>query len=231
MKEIAKKFRLSSGAEELLRIAYENDDRKAMADNIALKIALDFGQALNLACRDYPKGPSILLSLLDTPVLPDGFLSLTSRILQRIRRKQETCPIEAPGPFRNPTHSDFDRYVLQGFSHALADLIWPQRIARDFDGPPSELCISEIAKHTPGELWALTIKHYLANILQHYFSAARIREEIKDLPDDVEVELREKDAHRFAAELASSAKTDKDAESSESFIELFRKSLEDLIHE
>jgi hypothetical protein len=105
--------------------------------------------------------------------------------------------VHGNAPLASPVR-DFDRHALQGFAEALADLAWQERNASDFDGPVSAVFVSRISRHTLEALWLSTLQNYLANIFQDYFAALRIRENVRDLDDTTEVDLRLVDARLLA---------------------------------
>ena len=72
------------------------------------------------------------------------------------------------------------------------------RTADDFDGPPIAEVIASLAEHEPEQLWRLLLQHYIGNVLQDVFAAARIRDEVRDLPADAELSLRSRDAALFS---------------------------------
>jgi hypothetical protein len=183
---------LSEGALYLLTVARENDRHRALERNTALLMVLAFGKELLLSCNR--KGPEALSFLLPDPG-PQNFLLITAAALHEIRKRIDDYILNSPlaSPIR-----DFDRHALQGFAEALADLTWPGRSAKDFDGPPAELFVSRIAGQDLHKLWRTTLQHYLANIFQDYFAALRIRENVRDLDVDTEANLRLVDARLLA---------------------------------
>ena len=187
---------LTDGALVLLRVANENDRYHAMADNAALYAALDLGMDLLRNCRKND-APRAVTHLLDLASPPRHFLDLAAGCLQKIRT--DLSHPNAP-PARGRVVSDFDWHVLQGFAAALADLAWAERQAANegLNGPPFAECCTRLGRCEPAELWHRTLQHYLANILQHYFAAARIREQVRDLPADTEENLQLEDARDLA---------------------------------
>ena len=187
---------LSDGAFELLLIADENDDEDVMANNLAIILALALGEQLILACHS--GSIEHVLKLVQLESRPRCFLAFVSAALCHIQSKLDEHFSQEQRGFIVPVLTDFNLYVLQGFAHALADLCWQERDAQDFDGPSFSKCVTRLAQHDVQDIWFLIIQHYLANILQHYFSAARIRESVKDLAPETEVELRRQDARMLA---------------------------------
>ena len=195
----------SDGVLALLRIARENDAHDALANNTALYSVLDFGKACIEACRAGQKAG--LLKWLDVSPPPPHFLALCAAILQWVRKEQDAQFLAGEASSAIPVVTDFDRHVLQGFAEALADVAWPERDASEFNGPSLEVCAARLAGHEPRDLWLRTIQHYLANILQHYFAAARIREQVQDLPLDTEAQLRLRDARLLAEYVMANSST------------------------
>ena len=183
---------LSEGALYLLTVARENDRHRALERNTALQMVLAFGKELMLSCNR--KGLEALSSLLPDSG-PQNFLLITAAALHEIRKRIDDYILNSP--LASPVR-DFDRHALQGFAEALAELTWPERSARDFDGPAAELFVSRIVGHDLQNLWLATLQHYLANIFQDYFAALRIRENVRDLDEDTEVNLRLVDARLLA---------------------------------
>jgi hypothetical protein len=62
------------------------------------------------------------------------------------------------------------------------------------DFPPINECISSVARTTARGLQKSFVTNYLANVLQDYFDASRIRAEFPSLPPDMEEKLRTEDA-------------------------------------
>lgn len=186
---------LSRTALALLQVAREDDRSGAMADNAALEAVIEFAEPLVWACRDSDQ--SRLLKLLNLDSAPRNFLGLVAAILRYIRDQ-----LDKPAPSDGlSTHfvRDFDGHVLEGFAHALADLAWPDRKGKDFDGPSFDECRARLAESDVSEFWLATTQHYLANILQHYFAAIRVREHFRNLDPLVEANLRLKDARAIAS--------------------------------
>src|SRR5205823_1324397 len=90
------------------------------------------------------------------------------------------------------------RHALQALALALADAVWTDRKGDDLHGPPIDSCWITLSKTRPCVLALRTIYHYIGNILQHFFDAARIREQLRGLPDDTEADLRRRDARLIA---------------------------------
>jgi hypothetical protein len=201
---------ISPGALYLLRLARSNDTTQAMTNNAALFAVLEFGEKLMRVGHE--QNLQALFALAKTTSPPQTFLVLTAAILHRI---QEILGghfhVENDEP-QMPTFTDFNDYVLQGFAQALADIAWPERSARDFDGPPPETVLSRISQHDLKTLWTYTLQHYIANIFQAYFAALRFRERMPDLDPLTEIELRSWDARdlaEYAMQLAAANGGDK----------------------
>lgn len=183
---------LSEGTLYLLTVARENDKHRALERNTALLMVLAFGKELILACKRKGLGG---LSFLLPDADPQNFLVITAAALHEIRKRIDDYVHSSP--LASPVR-DFDRHALQGFAEALADLAWPERNASDFEGPAAELFVSRIAGHDVQKLWLATLQHYLANIFQDYFAALRIRDNVRDLDEATEVNLRLVDARLLA---------------------------------
>lgn len=184
---------LSRGAIELLQIAVENDRRGALAKNATLLATLEVGRELLEACRA-ANLPALLTRFSSEPS-PHVFLELTAALLTEVRRRA----LLLADVLSLPALTDFDRNSLQAFGEALADHAWPDRRAKDFDGPPLAQCESRLARVDELSFWTVTLKHYIANILLHYFSATGIRQSVRGLPADTEINLRQVDAMLIAA--------------------------------
>jgi hypothetical protein len=215
---------LSRTALALLQVARENDRSGAMASNAALEAVIEFAEPLARACRDSDQ--SRLLKLLNLDSAPKNFLELVAAILRQIR-DQLNKPARSDGL---STHfaRDFDRHVLQGFAEALADLAWPDRKAKDFDGPSLNECCARLAECDASEFWLAATQHYLANIFQHYFAAARVREHFRNLDPLVESSLRLKDARTLAGRVLVIASEMNEREPSPSA--RIAKALESVLH-
>lgn len=181
---------ISPGALSLLRIARKNDVYRAMAKNAALLAALEFGKDLIETCEE--EKLSSLFSFLQTETPPRSFLAIAAASLRCIRDRMEQHPSVVPAV------NDFNRHVLQGFAETLADLAWPDRNAQDFDGPTPKVFLARIALSDLETLWTSMLKNYLGNIYQDYFAALRVREEVTDLDQTVESNLRLVDASALA---------------------------------
>jgi len=181
---------LSPGSIYLLTVARENDRHRALERNAALLTVLEFGKDLITFCKQGEAGA--LSRLLHVTSAPKNFLLITAAALHEIRRRLDEY-LQGDAPHASPVR-DFDRHALQGFAEALADLAWPERNASDFDGPTSSVFIARISRHNLEEMWRSTLQHYIANIFQDYFAALRIRENVRDVDEAAEVDLRLVDA-------------------------------------
>lgn len=182
---------ISKVALALLQVAHEDDAHRAIAKNATLIATLEFGFDLIRVCHQ--RNLHALFSQLETPISPQSFLAITVASLSRIRDRADK---HLSGSRKAPAVGDYNRPVLQGFALALADLAWPERAAKDFDGPSPEEFLSRIAQYDLGALWLATFQHYVANILQEYFAALpqRTQEIIRKRDPDTEVNLRLSDA-------------------------------------
>lgn len=182
---------LTDGAVALLRIAIENDDRRAIARNAALLLALKFIERSVRTCASGDR--DTLAALLGVESLPPRFLTLVSLSLRALQRGIDEM-YASDSDSTLPVMSDFNIHVLQALALALADAAWPKRAAADFDGPGLEEVIRSLARIDSTELSRLLLQHYLGNILQDVFASARIRDQVSGLPADTEVRLRTEDA-------------------------------------
>lgn len=201
------KYELSALAVELLRIACENDENQAIANNAALITALKTGKQLLDACHNDRIVDK--LGAIDIRSNPAHFLAFTSEILNHIRRESDKLIDSDDVSTKVPIVSDFDRYALQGFAETLADIIWPERSANDFEGPSLEKCLSILAEKDVAEFYRAFIKNYIANILLHYFAAACNRTDDNDLSEEIikgnESNLRNNDALVIATYIIQTA--------------------------
>jgi hypothetical protein len=199
---------ISEGALALLRIAKENDSYGALAKNAALLTVLEFAQTLLSVAQEENDGK--LKRLLAVAELPSCFVKFVAACLRSVRDQQEKR-------FRDKADrdgvlfvTDFDRHALQAFAETMAELVWAERRADDFDGPRLHVVIGRLKKRAMGEVWFGIVRNYIGNLLQHYFSAARIREQVRNLPVATESDLRLVEASRvaeYAQELAAGTDT------------------------
>lgn len=186
---------LTDGAVALLRIALENDGRHAIARNAALLLALKFVERLLRACES--GGSDALAALLGVKSLPTTLLSVVSLSLRSIQRSIDEM-FSSNADTTLPVMSDFNVHVLQALALALADATWPNRAADDFDGPRLDNVIRSLAQTDSAQLSRLLLEHYVGNILQDVFAAARIRDQVSGLAADTEVRLRSDDARTLS---------------------------------
>jgi hypothetical protein len=187
---------LSAGAAELLRIARENDKHSAMMRNAALLNALSFTDQLLKACRS--NDPTGVMGLLQSPVPPANFLIIVALTLRSIQHRLDDKFSASSSKASLPVMTDFNVHVLQAVAHALADFAWASRKANDFDGPALAVVMERLAAAELFSFWRSLVQHYVANILQDVFAAARIRETIRDLSPNTESLMRSEDAYNFA---------------------------------
>lgn len=187
---------ISEGALALLRIAKENDSYDALAKNAALLTVLEFAQALLSVVQEQDDHALKRLLVLDE--LPSGFVQFVAACLRRVRDQQEKRFRDKGDRHGVLFVTDFDRHTLQAFAETMAELVWPERRADDFDGPRLNIVIQRLKDRAIGEVWFGIVRNYIGNLLQHYFSAARIREEVRNLPVTTESDLRRVEAARVA---------------------------------
>lgn len=199
---------VSALARAILGVAREIDAGGAIAGNVALRIVLEVCEALPAAARADPA--AIARELLAGEEPPRDFLELAAALLRRVESRLDERQRLRSRQRERLFSRDFDEPVLQGFAQALAALVWPERDGRDFDGPSLSVCRRRLAGLTPAALWQAVLQHYLANVLQYYFSAAQVRREVRGLDPEIESDLRELDARRIAEytlELAAASPT------------------------
>ena len=194
---------ISEGARELLRITLENDRHKAIARNAALLAVLDWLERLHAASDD--PSPGGLSALFRKRSTPKTFIELTCATLACVQEQLDRL-YEAPTKSAEPIVTDFNRHAFQALAETLADATWPERSAKDFDGPSvNEIAKRLFAKKIP-ELQQSLVRNYLGNILQDSFAAARIRERVPDLDPATEMNLRSQDSESIATFVMQAAK-------------------------
>jgi hypothetical protein len=181
-----------------------------LATNACLRAALEYTVRLAIACGDESGGA--VRSLLGVETLPRHFIGVVFLVAKGVRFRIDELLSDRVLPRPEPLVTDFDRHVYQALAETLADLAWPERAARDFDGPPISVVQRRIAAVESSTIVSKMLTNYLANILQDGFAAARIREAVRNLPDDTEVLLRSNDSAAIAAavmrRIASSSNED-----------------------
>jgi hypothetical protein len=204
---------LSDGAIELLRIARENDKRRAIARNVGLLRALAFAHRLVKVSRGNWRDE--LTSLFKTGSLPPTFVALVSLSLRTIQGEVDEL-YARPGVKQNlPVVTDFNLHAMQAEAQMLADLAWSNRTAADFDGPPVEEAVRRLRSIEVSEAWRVLIQHYVGNILQDVFAAADIRRAVPNLAPDTEVLLRSDDAYRLSLYVLATTDNKSDLEPGE----------------
>jgi hypothetical protein len=201
--------RLSVGALELLRIAHENDQNHAIVRNAALLATLSFTSRLFSACRT--SSAAQVSKLLHVKNPPANFLALVSLSLRRIQAQLDDQFSGSATDTSLPAMTDFNVHVLQAEANVLADFAWPNRSADDFDGPPLSEVMDCLASTEISHAWKVLIQHYVGNILQDIFAAARVRETVRDLDPEAEILLRSQDA-RMLSEYVFEVATTNDPE-------------------
>ncbi len=189
-------YELSKGAVELLRIACENDEHQAIANNPILIASLNFGEQLVVKCRD--RSIENKLEALGIQSTPRHFLEFAGVILKHIRTQTDKQINSGKISKEIQVVNDFDRHVLQGFADSLADIIKPNRSkdqVDNFEGPSLEICLIRLAETEIEELFRTFIKNYTANILQYYFSAAHLETSV---PPKTVFSLRDNDSQAIA---------------------------------
>jgi hypothetical protein len=183
---------LSDGAQALLRIAIQNDSQNAIANNAAFFVALDWLKRLRIACQD--ESDDRLRLLMHSERLPDSFLEIVCTVLARIHLELNARLRDSDSTPGLPIATDFDRHVLQAFAETLADAAWPDRAAKDFDGPSTAQVRQRLKKTELAFLYRAFLRNYVGNILNDLFAATQVRQSVRDLDPDTEVKLRSEDA-------------------------------------
>ena len=186
---------LSNGALELLRIATENDRHGAMMRNAALLTAISStGQLLTSSSA----GASGIAQFLGSPNPPKHFLPLVAVLLRNIQQTLDARFDASSEKSALPLVTDFNSHVFEAEAVTLADFAWPNRHAEDFNGPKIDVVAERLAAANIADVWRTFVQHYIGNILQDVFAAARIRETVRDLAPETEKLLRSDDAVKFA---------------------------------
>lgn len=237
---------ISDGARVLLRIARERDKHRAMAQNLALILSLNFSEDLLQVC--FAHGTD-LASLLGSKFPLQNFLQISAASINAIReqidctyglnrRKLAELPQLPRARFKLHTlqgilekrpdgkvlvMSDFNRHVLQAFAETLADVTWPDREVQDgddqdFEGPATDLFVSRMARHNLETIWLTMIQNYLGNILQDYFVGLRVRDRNRNLDPSTELSLRRDDALTLARQVMQSGTDPKSLREPESIV-------------
>lgn len=179
---------ISEGALELLRIARANDKHDALANNAALLAVLEFAQSLLSVVRK--QDDSAIRRLLGLDELPSCFVEFVAACLRGIHDQLERRFEDGDDRTGILFIADFDRPAMQAFAQTMAELIWIERLGVDFDGPRINVVFKRLSEQTLEDFWFETVKNYVGNLLQYYFSAARIREQVRNLPVTTERDLR-----------------------------------------
>lgn len=187
---------LSNGALELLRIAAENDKYGAMMRNACLLTAISStGQLLASSSG----GPREIARVLRVPSPPECFVSFVALLLRNIQQTLDDRFGNTSEKSAFPLVTDFNSHVFEAEALTLADLVWPDRHAEDFDGPKIDIVAKRLVAANQIDVWRSFVQHYVGNILQDVFAAARIRETVRNLPPETEQQLRSDDAKKFSA--------------------------------
>ena len=193
---------VSDGAIALLSIATENDEGGSLTTSEAIRSSIAFGRRLITATREARPIPRELTAGIE----PANFLELAAALVHSVRREQERAYYSRASTL--PNLSKFDGHVLQALAQALADIVWLDRDGTDFTGPTISVCRERLARVSETEFVEAFLTHYMGNVLQHYFSAARIRSEVPGLPEETEEWLRTKDGASIAQRTLALTKSD-----------------------
>jgi hypothetical protein len=178
----------------LLKIAIDNDGGKALTNNYTLREALKFLWEFRTISMQ-PNSASALASYLNGRAIGGHLLPFIAATLQVINERiavSYRAGLQEPGT--TPPASDYDNFVLQALGQSIADAVWPERNPDDAKGPPLDTVLKRYSKLAPFTMWGLLLSNYMANVLQYYFAASRIKETNKKLPEHVESLLRSRDA-------------------------------------
>jgi hypothetical protein len=185
---------MSPGAIALLAIAQENDTQGKIADNAALRIALDAIVMLRELCvRPNNAG---LLTLLGENKLPStwfGFCVILVKAIDSQIEEQSRKPSEGWS-----VRTDFDRNVYLAIGQSIGTIIREHRDERRALDFTTEELIESLGKSQPRRLQQLLIENYIGNILQELFDTCKVRLARPGLPKDTELRLRKDDAHALA---------------------------------
>lgn len=185
----------------LLDVAWKNGRDKKLTSNDALRLALGALQTLVSACQE--NNASVLVKLTGQSELPGNFLSFAASLSNAIDLKLQTRMVDNKSASARAwaSTSDFDHSVFLALGQALANAAWPHSEKRDVRAPGIARVLQRLAECSARDLQIALVQHYLGNVLQDYFDRAQVRIAVRDLPDDVELEIRRDDC-RVVAELA-----------------------------
>ncbi|MGH9931846.1 MAG: hypothetical protein ACREA9_21825 [Pyrinomonadaceae bacterium] len=181
----------------LLEVAWSNDRHEKLVGNAALRLSLSTLQKLLSACKH--NDTALLATLTGQSELPRSFLSFAAALANVIDLK-----LRSRGPnsqINRDSPSDFDHAVFLALGQALADNAWPQAEERDLRAPAIKQVVARLADCELQDVQVSLLQNYLGNVLQDYFDRAQARVAVRDLPDEVELEIRRDDC-RIIAELA-----------------------------
>jgi hypothetical protein len=188
---------------ELLRLAVQKDNffQRSIVRNYAVIACLNFAQRLQeISILNKPDRDIQLMSLLKCEDAPINFIILTGASLRRITNRINEM-IRQKNTTDIPLVTDFDAHALKALGLTLSEVIWLPVQKDDFSGPSLENCFDRLREKSLEELWRLFTKHYMGNILQHYFDQAGLRKDPElryAIPADEEYQLRERDASAIA---------------------------------
>jgi hypothetical protein len=185
---------LSPGAATLLAIAQENDKHNKIADNAALRLALQDLERLAALCA--AQDESGLMALLRIKDLSASWFTVCVSLVKSIESRMEELS-------RHPSEgwsvrTDFDRNVFLAIGQSIGAIVrenCPEKKALDY---PAQELIQSLSQLQPFRLQQLLIENYIGNILQELFDTCKIRLNVRGLPKDTEARLRKTDAHALA---------------------------------
>jgi hypothetical protein len=185
-------------ARTLLAVAWKNDRQKKLTGNAALRLSLHVLQRLVSACKE--NDAPLLAELTGQSETPRNFLSFAASVANEIDLKlQARVPgKESSSDLAWASTSDFDHSVFLALGQALADAVWPQSAERDLHAPGIEKVLKRLVDYSERDVQVALIQHYLGNVLHDYFDRAQVRVAVRDLPDDVELEIRRDDCRAIA---------------------------------
>jgi len=185
---------MSRGAITLLAIAQENDRHKKIADNEALRAALEYVARLVVLCSK--ENVSGVRSLLGLRELPANWFGFCVAIVDAIESRIDTL---AHGDSDGwSARTDFDRSVFLAIGQSIGDLLREYRGERLTLDVKTDSVLVALRQATSIHLQRLLIRNYVGNILQELFDTCKIRLSAPGLSKDTEQNLRERDAQALA---------------------------------
>jgi hypothetical protein len=183
---------VSAGARSLLRIASDSGNEAAVSANYTLF------QTLDRLIRLHEGATRKVLTEAVAQFRPKHMLGVAAAISLSIYEDQNRVG-PADASTQRPLLTRFDAHVHQALAQTLADVTWPDREEGDPPtGPGVEEFLTRLASQSRRTVVEAFVLNYVGNILQHFFSAAEVRRQRPDLPNETETELRSIDARIVA---------------------------------